>query len=86
MIIDLWHQISAGMVTCPGLAAPELRTVVSREESAARPGSGASFEIESLTVAGNTGTYLDAPYHFHADQADLAALPLSRLAVAVAGA
>ena len=64
MIIDLSHEISAGMVTYPGLAAPELRAVVSREESAAQLGSGASFEIESLTLVGNTGTYLDAPYHF----------------------
>ena len=79
MIIDLSHEISAGMITYPGLAAPELRTVLSREESAARLGSGASFEIEALTLVGNTGTYLDAPYHFHAGQADLAALPLDRL-------
>ena len=79
MFIDLSHEISAGMITYPGLAAPELRTVISREESAARLGSGASFEIESLTLVGNTGTYIDAPYHFHAGHADLAALPLDRL-------
>lgn len=79
MIIDLSHEIASGMVTYPGLAAPELRTVISREESAARLDGGVSFEIESLTLVGNTGTYLDSPFHFHAGLADLAGLPLERL-------
>jgi arylformamidase len=46
-------------ITYPGLAAPELRTVVTREESGARLHDGVSFEIQSLTVVGNTGTYID---------------------------
>lgn len=79
MIIDLSHEIVAGMVTYPGIASPHLRVAVSRAESAARLGSGASFEIESLTLVGNTGTYLDSPYHFHADGPDVAHLPLQRL-------
>jgi arylformamidase len=79
MIIDLSHEIASGMVTYPGIPGPELRIVTSRDESAARLGSGASFEIESLTLVGNTGTYLDAPFHYHADQPDLAGLPLGRL-------
>src|SRR5262249_6283396 len=65
--------------TYPGIAVPELRVATSREDSAARLGTGASFEIETLTLVGNTGTYLDSPYHFHADRADLAGLPLERL-------
>ena len=79
MIADLSHEIVAGMVTYPGLAPPELGTVITREDSAARLASGVSFEIESLTLVGNTGTYLDSPYHFHSELADLAALPLDRL-------
>lgn len=79
MIVDLSHAIVAGMATYPGLPGPELRVTVSREASAARLGSGASFEIESITLVGNTGTYLDAPYHFHGDRADLAGVPLERL-------
>src|SRR5262249_26098279 len=67
------------MVTYPGLAAPDLRTVITREDSAARLAGGVSFEIESLTLVGNTGTYIDSPFHFHAELADLAALPLDRL-------
>jgi kynurenine formamidase len=79
MIADLSHEIAAGMVTYPGLAPPELRTVITREDSAVRLASGVSFEIESLTLVGNTGTYIDSPHHFHAEMADLAALPLERL-------
>jgi kynurenine formamidase len=83
VIVDLSHEIVAGMWTYPGLAPPDLGVAVGREQSAARLGSGASFEIERLTLVGNTGTYLDAPYHYHADRADIARLPLERL-VAVA--
>jgi arylformamidase len=79
VIVDLSHEIVAGMRTYPGLAGPELTTITSRTDSAARLASGASFEIESLTLLGNTGTYVDAPYHFHADRADIAGLPLERL-------
>jgi arylformamidase len=79
MIIDLSHEIAAGMVTYPGLAAPELRVVISREDSAARLDGSAAFEIESLTLIGNTGTYLDSPFHYHQAAADLARLPLDRL-------
>jgi arylformamidase len=79
VILDLSHQIISGMRTYPGLAEPRLQPVVSRADSGARLGTGASFEIDSLTLVGNTGTYVDSPFHFHADRADLAGLPLARL-------
>jgi kynurenine formamidase len=79
VIVDLSHPIVAGMATYPGVAGPRLETVVSRAESAERLAGGASFEIDAVTLVGNTGTYLDAPYHFHADRADIAGLPLQRL-------
>lgn len=79
MIVDLSHPITAGMQTYPGLPPPSLQTVISRVESARQLGSDVSFEIEQLTLVGNTGTYLDAPFHFHAERADLARLPLERL-------
>jgi kynurenine formamidase len=79
VIIDLSHQITAGMATYPGITGPQLTVATSRAASAARLGSGASFEIESLTMVGNTGTYLDSPYHYHADRADVAQVPLERL-------
>jgi arylformamidase len=79
MIVDLSHEIVPGMRTYPGLAGPQLQTVVSRKESAERLGSGVSLEIASINLVGNTGTYVDAPFHFHADRADVAHLPLERL-------
>jgi kynurenine formamidase len=79
MIVDLSHEIEAGMATYPGVAGPRLEVMISRAASAARLVPGVSFEIESLTLAGNTGTYLDSPFHYHADRADLARLPLERL-------
>jgi kynurenine formamidase len=79
MIVDLSHPIVDGMTTYPGVPGPRLQVAVSRADSAARLAGGASFEIESVTMVGNTGTYVDAPYHYHADRADVAALPLERL-------
>lgn len=79
VIVDLSHSIEPGMRTYPGLDPPTLRSVVSRDDSRQRLSPGVSFEIEALTLVGNTGTYLDAPFHFHADRADLAALPMERL-------
>ncbi len=41
---------------------------------------GTEFAIEQITMVGNTGTYLDAPYHRFPDGPDLAAIPLARTA------
>jgi kynurenine formamidase len=79
VLVDLSHEIVPGMTTYPGLAGPELRVAVSRASSADRLSAGVSFEIDALTLVGNTGTYLDSPFHFHAERADLARLPLERL-------
>jgi arylformamidase len=77
LIIDLSHPI--GTFAYPGLPPPELRTVVTREETAARLAPGISFEIEALTLVGNTGTYIDSPFHYYADLADIAGLSLERI-------
>ena len=47
MIVDLSHEIVAGMVTYPGIAPPSLQITTTRADSAARLGTGASFEIDS---------------------------------------
>jgi kynurenine formamidase len=78
-IVDLSHPIEQGMITYPGLPGPEITTHTSREESAGRLADGVSFHIATIRMVANTGTYLDAPFHYHADGADLAALPLERL-------
>lgn len=78
--IDLSHPVVAGMTTYPGLPAPEITTYIGREESAARLSGGESFHIGRIDMVANTGTYLDSPFHFHADGPDVAAVPLERIA------
>jgi arylformamidase len=75
--IELSHVIRAGMTTYPGLPGPEITRHMSREESRGRYAPGTEFEIGRITFVGNTGTYLDAPYHRFADGPDLAAITLS---------
>jgi arylformamidase len=79
-LVELSHVIRAGMITCPGLPGPEIIPYLTREASRARYAPGTEFSIDRLTMVGNTGTYLDAPYHRYADGADLSALPLARTA------
>lgn len=77
--VDLSHVITDGMVTYPGLPGPTITTHVSRAESAGRLAPGVSFHIGRIDMVANTGTYLDSPWHFHDDGADLAGLALERL-------
>lgn len=78
--VELSHPITAGMTTYPGLPAPEITTYLDRGESARRLTGGVSFHIGRVAMVANTGTYLDAPYHFHADGPDVSAVPLERVA------
>ena len=78
-LVDLSHPIVAGMTTSPGLPAPEIETYISRAQSAARLVPGVSFHIGRLSMVANTGTYMDAPFHFHEDGADTAGLSLESL-------
>jgi kynurenine formamidase len=80
-LVDLSHPITAGMTTYPGLPGPEIETYVSRAESAGRLAPGVSFHIGRLCMVANTGTYLDAPFHFHEQGADVAGLPIERVVV-----
>jgi kynurenine formamidase len=78
-IVDLSHPIVDGMVTYPGLPGPRISTWTSRAASGERLAPGVSFHIAAVDLVANTGTYLDAPFHFHADGPDVAALDLARL-------
>lgn len=78
-VIDLSHPIEAGMVTYPGLPAPTITPFLTREASRERYAPGTEFAMDTLTMIGNTGTYLDAPAHRYADGADLAGLDLGTL-------
>lgn len=79
-LIDLSHPVEAGMVTYPGLPAPVIRDVLSREASRERYAPGTEFLIGEIVLCGNTGTYVDSPFHRYPDGTDLAGLELGRLA------
>ena len=79
VLVELSHVISAGMTTYPGLPAPEIAAYLTREDSRALYAPGTEFAIDLITMVGNTGTYLDSPYHRYAAGSDLAALPLTAL-------
>jgi kynurenine formamidase len=76
--IELSHVIRAGMITYPGLPGPTITPYSTREASREHYAPGTPFAIDRLTLIGNTGTHLDAPYHRYADGIDLTALPLAQ--------
>lgn len=78
-VIDLSHPIEAGLITYPGLPAPIIVPHLTREDSKAKYAPGTEFAMDVITMIGNTGTYLDAPYHRYEDGGDLASLDLATL-------
>lgn len=78
-LLDLSHRVHHGMITYPGLPGPVLRTHLSREDSRDRYAEGTEFQIGAIDLIGNTGTYIDAPFHRYADGTDVSTLPLDRL-------
>jgi arylformamidase len=81
MIVDLSHPLEPGMPSYPGLPEPQFETFFTHSESAAR-GSyapGTTFQIATYRLGGNTGTYVDAPFHRHPSGADLRSVPIERL-------
>ena len=79
-LIDLSQTIEHGMVTYKGLPAPLVCDFLSREASRERYAPGTEFQIGKIEMVGNTGTYLDSPFHRYADGHDLAGLTLDQLA------
>lgn len=78
-LVDLSHTIESGMVTYRGLPAPFVCDHLSRIESRGSYAEGTEFQIGRIEMVGNTGTYLDTPFHRYADGYDLAALDLDRV-------
>jgi kynurenine formamidase len=78
--VELNHVIRDGMITYPGLPAPEITPHLSRAASRAVYAPGTEFAIDRISMLGNTGTYLDSPFHRYPGGADLAGLPLQDLA------
>ena len=79
-LVDLSHVVTDGMVTYPGLPGPEVDAHLSHEASRAHYGEGTTFHIGRVRLVGNTGTYIDAPFHRYPDGDDVAGLPLELVA------
>ncbi|XSG77508.1 cyclase family protein [Herpetosiphon llansteffanensis] len=78
--IDLSHTVEAGMITYNGLPAPIICDFLSREASRSVYAEGTEFHIGKIELVGNTGTYIDSPFHRFADGKDLAELTLTQIA------
>ncbi|BBX86990.1 cyclase family protein [Mycolicibacterium aubagnense] len=79
MLVDLSHLIRAGMVTYPGLPAPSIDDHLTREASREVYAPGTEFAIGAITMVGNTGTYIDSPFHRYENGPDLSGLDLNTL-------
>ena len=78
-LVDLSHVIRAGLVTYPGLPAPTITPHLTREQSMAKYAPGTQFAMDVITMIGNTGTYIDSPFHRYDGGTDLAGLELETL-------
>jgi arylformamidase len=78
-LLDLSHPITDGLVTYPGLPAPTIGAHLTREASREKYAMGTEFHIGCISMVGNTGTYLDTPFHRFADGWDLADLDLAKV-------
>lgn len=79
-LIDLSHTVHDGLVTYKGLPPPLICDFISREASKAHYADGTTFQIGSIELCSNTGTYLDAPWHRYEAGKDLSELALDSVA------
>ena len=77
--VELSHVIRAGLVTYPGLPAPTITSHLTRDASSKSYAPGTQFTMDIITMIGNTGTYLDSPFHRYENGNDLAGLSLDTL-------
>lgn len=78
-LVDLSHTVREGLVTYPGLPAPTITPFLTRADSVAKYAPGTQFAMDVLTMIGNTGTYLDSPFHRYEGGTDLSGLELESL-------
>lgn len=78
-LVDLSHDIISGSTAYPGLPEPMLTDYISREKSREMYAPGTEFHTGRLCLVGQTGTYLDVPFHRYADGYDLTRLDLRQV-------
>jgi kynurenine formamidase len=79
-LVELSHLIEPGITTVPGLPGPVITPHLTREASRTHYAPGTEFAIDQVTMVGNTGTYLDTPFHRYGHGHDLGDLPLDKVA------
>ncbi len=79
-IVDLSHPLEPGMPCYPGLPEPKFHVFMAHDIPATQTkySPGTTFQIANYELGGNTGTYLDAPFHRHRHGPDLRDLALER--------
>jgi kynurenine formamidase len=77
--LDLSHTVEHGLVTYKGLPAPIICDYLSREDSRKFYEEGTEFQIASIEMVANTGTYLDCPFHRFEHGKDLSEIDLQQL-------
>lgn len=78
-VVDLSHPLDSRIPMFPGLPAPECEEYISREASRAHYAGDTTFLIHRYRLIGNSGTYMDVPFHRYAAGADLAEIPLAQV-------
>jgi len=78
--VELNHVLEDGMPGYPGLPGPRIGAFFDHQESASRYENKAQFYIGRVEMVGNTGTYLDSPFHRYPEGADLSRIPLEKVA------
>jgi kynurenine formamidase len=75
-LVDLSHTIEHGLVTYKGLPPPIICDFLSREDSRKNYEPGTEFQIGTIEMVANTGTYVDVPFHRYAHGKDLSQVGL----------
>jgi arylformamidase len=78
--VELSHSIENGMPSYPGIPGPYISALLDHQASRARYDNQAEFYLGKVELAGNTGTYLDSPFHRDASGDDLSQVPLEAVA------
>jgi arylformamidase len=78
-LLDLSHEITSGTTAYPGLPQPILTDYITHEQSRELYEDGYQFHTGRLCLVGQTGTYLDVPFHGFPDGNDLTGLDLKRV-------
>jgi kynurenine formamidase len=80
--VELNHVLDNGMPVYPGIPVPEpkFEAALDHAESRERYGGKAEFYLGKVEMGGNTGTYIDSPFHRYPDGADLSGVPLESVA------